>query len=351
MPFDQTTLDEKNNLVVVTLFESYLSRFVLENPRFYQGIYSKVFDAIHSYLYDDPKNNLALQTFLSISTPNFDTDRYIFSVFSKVNAAFPGYNSFETLKRNFNLRPSYYFIKILLDELFYKVIPQDKGAHSERSPASPHSPSFFSSSISGKRSPFNPNRPAELFNELNRGAWSIIREDSETDPMDDPETLDLGIVAKEFTPPELANYFDTPIEAARFIYSPNETSFVARWCRNKHLPVISGSSGAIEGLFSQILPLLTLTPAEIKMLVMAQACNMVACGHHSFFEALLVADHFEHTLTDTETLLDYYLQCIPNEMLTDPHFIAFLESEPIKPLLLDMPLTQHYQKQRSASCL
>ena len=111
--------------------------------------------------------------------------------------------------------------------------------------------------------------------------------------------------------------------SARFLYRPDESSFVANWLRDRHLPVIAGSSGSTEMLFSRVMPLVELTNEDIQMLVFAQACSMLANGHHSLFEALLVADHFGLKLSNKETLLEFYLQCVPEKIRTDQSFIEF----------------------------
>jgi hypothetical protein len=341
MPYDQSTIDEKNNLVVVTLFESYLAKFVLENPKFYQTVYYKIFDAIENYLKEDLEKNRDLDLFLRNGPPNFSASRYIYSVFSRVNSLYPGQDSFETLKSNFHLLAADYFIKLISDELLNKIPYSPISFGKQTSESAPDSPGFFSSSI-GKRSPFNPNRPAELFNEKDRGVFPIIREESEE--FDEPEIRDLGIVSKEFTPPELTDYFEEPIFSARFYFQPNESSSVATWCRRRHLPVISGSSGSTEMLFSRIMNLLTLTHEETKLLVFSQACSMIANGHHSFFDAILVADHFGLKLEETDTLLEFYLQCVPDEIKAAPSFIEFLESASIQPLLQDIPLLNYIRR-------
>lgn len=47
---DPEQLDEKNNLVMVCLFETYLSKFIIENPEFYQSIYINALDSIENFL-------------------------------------------------------------------------------------------------------------------------------------------------------------------------------------------------------------------------------------------------------------------------------------------------------------
>jgi hypothetical protein len=130
----------------------------------------------------------------------------------------------------------------------------------------------------------------------------------------------------------------TPICPAKFTYQPNEESYIALWLRSRHLPVIAGSSGSTETLFSGILPLVSLDPEEIEIIVFSQACNMVANGHHSLFEALKVADHFGLKIRDTKSLFEFYIQCIPASIKSDPAFSKFINEPIIKELLEDMPL-------------
>lgn len=333
MPVDHTTCDRKRNLVVVTLFESYLARFVLENSVYYVAIYRKVLDALEGFLQDSPEPNETLALFLSAK--HFDSvARYVFSVFSRVNLFYPGVNSFEVLRAEFSLPAADYCIKIICEELFYPLIAQP--SQSLVSGEDGHSSSFFSAS---RRSPSASFRPSMLFKSENRGVVSIVDDGATMDDEDILETRDLGIVDCEYTPPEFKDYFPRAVSAARFLYRPDENSFVARWCRQRHIPVISGASGSIEILFSRLFIRVELTAEEQKTLIFAQACNMVANGHHSFFEAMLVSHHFKcHRLEDTDTLLAFYLQCVPEIIRRDANFQVFLRSELMVSLLRDIPL-------------
>lgn len=326
MPLDQTKRDVKNNLVVVTLFESYLSKFILENTQFYQDIYFKLFNRIESLIKDNPEQHAAIIAFFK-GKAGLTMSRYRFSIFTRVNACYPGYDSLDALRTNFKLHPSEEFIKIIGDELL----------NIQLNTTATKSPKFFLTSVSGHRSPENPQRCKQLFAPENRGVNSTIDQFSDDDEVE-PETRNLGIVTEEFTPAELRNYFEQAVHSAKFNFRPNEDSYVANWLRTRHLPVIAGASGSTDMYFSRILPLVDLKKDEIQMLVLAQACSRVAQGHHSFFEAMLVADYFGYKLTDKDNLLDYYLQCVPEIILTDPKFQDFLNSETIKPLLNNMPL-------------
>ena len=327
MPLDQTMLDEKQNVVVVTLFETHLAKFVLEHADVYQAVYVKLIDSIIALTITDPQKNKTLQAFLRNKPVGYDLSRYMYTVFSRVNASYPGHDSFETLKSKFNILACDYFLKIIADELLNAKLADSP------QPPSPL-PGFFDLRIAGKRSPYDPARCAELFLPVNRGVLSIQEDDEEGEI----STQDIGIVSLDSGIRTFKNYFSEPVYSARFNYMPDEGSFVARWLRKRHLPVIAGASGSTDLLFSRILPLANLSKPEVQLLLVAQACSLVANGHHSFFETMLVAKHFGHNICDTDTLMDFYLQCLPESILKSPEFNAFLHHEDIDMLLRDMPL-------------
>jgi len=169
-----------------------------------------------------------------------------------------------------------------------------------------------------------------LFSENNRGV--IILADS-----DNQSTKDCGIVSSDFVPEKLRNYFLTPIESARFTYSPDLGSFIANWLAERSLPVIAGTSGSTEVMLSRVLHLVNFSTEEIKTLLLAQTASMIAMGHHSFFECMLVADRFGYKLKNTDTMLDFYLQCIPNSIQNHPDFQHFIQSSEGAALLADVP--------------
>lgn len=69
-------------------------------------------------------------------------------------------------------------------------------------------------------------------------------------------------------------------------------------------------------------------------MLFVQACNMVANGHHSFFEAMLVASHLNYfVLTEQDRLLDFYLQTIPSSIQAQPGFAELMASSPIQSVL------------------
>lgn len=332
MPVDPTLRDDKNNLVFITLFESYLAKFILEHPAFYKAVYVKLIKSLE--LFFDSRtlpDNEALSRLLSGKRAGYDLDRHLFSIFTRLNEAHPGCDSFSNLIAQFSLPAADFFIKMVCDEL----LTPPPGAVSLESFPSPMS--FFSGGRAVdtlRRSPYQGLRNPLLFHESNRGVTEISRHTSDDSSEEDEMTQDLGIVSKPFIPKEFKCYFARPISPAGYSYRPNEKAHVATWLRERDCPIISGASGSTEMLFSRVFSLFELTEEERRMLIFAQACNMIAQGHHSFFEAFIVANHFGYPVIRQENMLNFYLQCIPDTVRANDEFMAFLASETIYSLPL-----------------
>jgi len=333
MPVDKDLFDDKGNRVFVTLFESYLAKFVLEHPKFYQEPYIKILPIILSRL-KDLETKETFKAFLG----NTSLDRRLYSIFSLLNSSYSNYDSIEKLVDNFYLPAADYFLKLIADYILVPFASYNKKALPIASPAAASAQQRFFS----PRSPYNPSRNSLLFTEENRGVMNASLErglsESHTPPL--PEfTKDLGIVSGTFKPITLRNYFPQEIQPAGLGYKPKEDSFVAMWLRERGCPVISGASGSTEMLCSKIFSLVELTQEEKKTIIFAQACNMIANGHHSLFETLIVAIDFGFPVDIKETLLDFYLQCLPEAMRTDSEFTAFLESEDIQSLPMRLTMS------------
>ena len=314
-------LDEKSNLVIVCLFETYLAKFILEHPEFYQEIYTKALDRIQHILLTDFIDNPQLNQSVDSKKTNYDLHRHIYTIFSQLHGNYREQSSFDSLKREFNLSAADYFIKLIIDN-FLTPPPVLNVTPTSRL-------SMFS--VEPRRSPFKPSRSPLFFSEDNRGVLEIF---SDSDEYEEITTHSIGIVSQYFTPSDLTSYFNIPVSSARFNYEPNETSYVAQWLRCRNLPVISGSSGSTEGLINLLFPFLDLTKEEKEIMIFAQACNMVANGHHSFFEAMMIANHLRFfNVTDKDNLLDFYLQCVPEPIRSHPEFIELLKSSPMQSLL------------------
>ncbi len=297
MPHDIEALDEKHNRISITLFESHLAKFILEHPEIYEAAYLKLFEALKA--------------------PCATNERLQYSVFSMLQIQYPEYHAFESFDEAFYLPAADYLLKLIGDYLF--------PAQSSSSPQSfLHTPSISS------RSPTNPFRNQLLFDEENRGV-------SEVEPDEITLTKAIGIVSDAHRTSDLDNYFEQAIEASGQYYQPKESAYVATWLRHHFLPIISGASGSTEALISRLLPRAPdLTTEEKWLIVFTQACNMVANGHHSLFEAILVADDLGLIpLSEADTQQTLYLQAIPPVIQENETFIRFMNADFIQSLLPD----------------
>ncbi|MCX7116795.1 MAG: hypothetical protein NTW94_02615 [Legionellales bacterium] len=328
MPFDQTTCDSKGNLVAVTLFETKLAKFVLDHPHFYLTPYKKVIDGIENYLTSRP----FLRSMLKCDA-RFDLPEHVSSLFSKVNERYMGIDSFDALRKDFNLAAIDYVIQLVNDECF-PLEPAVKKYEMDETGYITLSPRFFTvdpSIVATRVSPPNPSRSPFLFSEENCG----VKKGEFTGR--DLSTHALGIVAPEFTPEDCRTYFTSPINPTGFLYMPDLESHVAQWLMKKHMPIVSGASGPTETMISRIFPLAELDDEDKKMLILAQGCDLVAHGHHSLGECLIVAEHLGFKPAESGQLMDYYQQAIPKAILEDADFDALMRTQ-LQDLISDMPL-------------
>lgn len=318
VPFE---VDEKNNPISVSLFESYLGKFVLEHPDLYKHCYIQLLTELEGFIASLPEQRRV--------------DREIHMLFSIVQERYHGYTSFAALKNedSFNLSATDYFIKHVSDYFVTRNINPPKNSNKElKSPKSTipaHVQLSFYSINEGRGSPTNSHRDQRIFHENNRGVK--VRAGS---PVIEP-CPNLGIVPKEHCPPEFINYFAIPNEKALEMYEPNEVSYFAKNLRRYWCPVISGASGSTEALFTRIFSITSLSKEQQQLLIFVQACNMVANGHHSLFEAMFVAHTLGFEIEPKETVKEFYLQCVPQVFKEDDAFKALMESDKILALELD----------------
>lgn len=306
------SVDDNNNDIRICIFESYIAKYVLLNQEIFKPVSFKVLDQLENLFTPHTDNHQKLLNLLAEVKPKtFRLEREIYSVFSTLTLEYPGYDSFQAIRDKFSLPAFNFLLKVLADNVLKPSIQP------------PHPYGMFS-----RRSPYSPTRTPELFSDSNRGVVEVELEESMTSKA-------IGIVADQYRPPELLNFYNKNIYPSMYLYKPNETSSVAKWLRNHKLPVISGSSGSTELLFSRILPLLELNQEEKFTLFFGQAMDMAAQGHHSFFECVIVAEHFklETCLTAETDLVSFYLHWIPGTIKTSEVFHKFLN--PLKSLLKD----------------
>jgi len=273
-----------------------------------------------------------LESFIQALPDQGRVAREIYMMFSMVQEHYKGFGNFKELTdpKNFNISACDFFIKHVCDYFVTRNINSPKQAHQElKSPIPNHVKLFFYAVTEGRGSPTNSHRDQRLFHESNRGVTARAGS-----PVIEPCT-NLGIIPKEHCPPELTNYFRVPNEKALEMYVPNEDSYFAKNLRRYWCPVISGASGSTESLFTRIFSITSLNKEQQQLLIFVQACNMVANGHHSLFEAMFVAHTLGFEIEPKETVKEFYLQCVPSVFKENEAFQAFMELDTIIALQLD----------------
>lgn len=304
--------DNCENHIETCLFESYLSKFIIENPKFYVDVFAKI--------------NLSVQRFIEVNTASkksepYGFERLLYSVFSEFSKTFPKFTCMDDVLKTFNVEAHVEFHKFFFETMF-KL--------SDKFPPHPNTKSTLSQIIQTnlKNDPGQIKqlkrylRPKRLFSTLARS-----RDESESTQ---EKTTKLGIAQPKDTPKELLYYYDTPFVPASSVYTRNVNGAFSKWLSAKNLPFIAGPSGTIEIVFSSIIQLDSYTPDELKRYFMAIAAAMVSRGHHSLAESLCVAQLLGFSFRDCSSRKEFYEQFLPKKLLESSEYNSFINQDVIK---------------------
>lgn len=304
--------DDKNNIIEVCLFESYLAKYFIEHQDIFKPLINKVL--------------MAIDHIIVINSENPIFERMLFSTFSKVMEENLDIKNMEALKQSGSLVAFDTFFKYFTEyvmSLSSIKLPEREQQNPIKVPSLGvlSQQSLFKSTQYGDKKLLDRMRPASLFSEKNRGVVDV-------DPDHFEEKIrDLGILSSADTPTELKNYFSFSHMPSRPYYAPNEDSLMAQWLRERYLPVISGASGGIGKTISKINSLVPLSKKEYQLLGILVASSTVALGHHSFFEVLRPLSFLIGSLEDKSNLLEFYEQIIPEDIKLSSSYKAHIESD------------------------
>lgn len=296
------TLDSQGNVTDATLFESYLSKHLIENTEFFKPVYFKILDAIH---------NLA-----ELNKSNKWFNRVMYMLDSTMRMTYEESPSPQELKEPFKLHMVTHYITLFCDLFLKTDAMKDFMPNSES--ARGHSKLVI-----------RQLKVKALFDEVNRGVIFL------EEPLFAP-TKKLGITTFENTPEELQSYFADKYQPAQSEYQPDRTSNVGKWLTYYNLPVIAGSSGTARDYLGWLSMLVVLEPDEIKSLIVGLAASMVTRGHHSYFEVMIILDRYGIKLENADDLLGLYEQTIPEEIRLSDSYLQFINSSNGKVLLNDI---------------
>lgn len=133
---------------------------------------------------------------------------------------------------------------------------------------------------------FNRSRPDKFFHPLSRGRIEIRT--------DGNKYRHFGITDNESSQDWTQNFFSKAHSSAKNNFVAREESDIVKFFRQHQLPYISGASGTISHILSKILfHNVHLTPEEFREYLAILAAGMIALGHHSITEIMMVAAEFD----------------------------------------------------------
>ncbi|WP_298628377.1 hypothetical protein [uncultured Legionella sp.] len=273
--------DDKNNIVEVCLFESFLAKYFIDNSDIFNPLLDRIATAIESFITKHENNEKFDRLYFTIFSSMIE---YKLQDFNAVKAS-RCLITWDTFLK--------YFMELLINE--------------ERFISSEHPASFFKKkapSLSEMRAKM---RPQYLFSEEHRGVKELKSSCRY-------KSHNMGILSISDTPPELINLLKFKNTSSRGFYEANEESNTANWLREHYLPVISGVSGGIGLTVAGLTSLMSLSSRDYQLLGLLVASSTIALGHHSFFEVLKPLSFINGDLEEKDTLLEFYEQVIPEDI-------------------------------------
>lgn len=336
--------DSNGNLIKVTLFESYLTKFLIEHPDFFKSTYLKIFSQI--------------QNIYALNEKVASFHRATYSIESLFQAEYSSYKNIADICQKFDLFAAGYYLKLYCDAILVPDLIenyQEQQAFDKIPSLSLLCQYTLFNQKSTRNHVYNYLKNPFLFDETNRGVvikgyddddendedennepsqFSYlldlkyeIQEEEDVEQTTNLKTRKLGIAEINSTPKDLIEYFEKSHEPSQFSYVPDRQSNVGKWLTHHNLPIITGSSGTARDFLGQLLKIVKLDPNEIQLLIISLAATLVAKGHHSYFEVMIILDRFGFKLTSTSDLLAFYEQTLPQTILTNPEYMEFKNSE------------------------
>jgi hypothetical protein len=299
------TLDINGNDYPTALYESYLSKAIIDFRSGYALLFRKI--------------AIAIQTVLDYNQDDF-FKRHLFSAFSVLSQEFPGHTQIELFtQENFNLFASTGFHKIFFESLArYAKFP------SREDPT----PSTFASQIRSKisnqsslllllRQHLDSNN---IFNDKKNGRQEI--------ESDEPflKTQKLGITSEDKAPLDLKKYFNNFFIPAQNQFERDNNSKAYQWLKEHNLPFIAGISGTVGTCYCGLIQLMDLSQAEIRNYLMTLTATLVARGHHSFGETHPVLEKIGFNIKNISNKREYYEQFLTPEFKASKEYQNFLAS-------------------------
>lgn len=296
--------DIHGNDVAATLYESYLSKAVIEARSLYQDFYFKI---AHSII-----------KIIEANHSNDKFNRILYSIFTLLNEEFEGYTHPEKfLQNNFDIHAATQFQKYFFElAINHAIISSAKTTQVKT--LSELAQSVLAKKMSSKLKLLKYLDPIVLAKEKSRGRIPIEEENY-------IKTNKLGITALEYTPVDLLNYFAKVYVPAQNQFKRDFKSKSSHWFQAHNLPFVSGISGTMGTCFAGLISINTLSPEETKLYLMMLICSLVSRGHHSFAEAAPIYDKVGFKVQQQELRGTYYAQFLTKAFIKSQHYNDFLK--------------------------
>lgn len=293
--------DSNDNDIPTTLYESYLSKAVVEAKDLHYSLITKI--------------NHSIQKVIKENSENEQFQRKLFSVFSLLNQKYAGCDSFNALLENYNIYIATDFHKLffeLFDDLNTSSNTSDFSLASKAQSALRRYPQLFNQ--------FKDKiRPENIFKDHRSGRKTLKNEEEKL-------TQKFGIALESSTTPELRNYFEKSYLPGQNKYRRDQNAAATKWLKDNNIPFVSGLSGTIGVCYCGLLQLNGLSPHEIRDYLMILAATLVARGHHSFGEFHLVLRKIGFAIEKKEEYKQYYEQFLTPDFISSDHYESFLST-------------------------
>lgn len=307
--------DKKGNRYENTFYESHLSKIIIENDKTWRPLLLKINEWIYNEIFNNKDNDKMIK--LVIAFLNKNTQETVKKE-----------NCLEVLKQYLieskNLAPTVkfhsqffeYILAVINKENAYNYLPSYKTIRSDN---------LFHSQ----------NRGVSATTDFGRGFARFKHFLYHSNA--------LGIMPDEETPDNLSEYFgNSPgnhIPSKRFYNLNGERPSYVTAQRNRDskmeipitfreealqrdISIISGTSGTTAKIIAPLIDVVGLTPLEVKDYLMVLGAAIVAYGHHSMYETMVLARNLGFNI-------EYNHRFYHEQFITD----AFRESEEYKKFL------------------
>ena len=302
--------DKRGNNVSLTLFESELAKIILDERSSMEPVFSKI--------------NRGIAKLIDLNSTDKNFDRAIYGCFTRVAKDFSGYNSMELfLEKDYDLLAAGLLHKIFFED--YLRMAQNRPVLVGRSKFEEN---FLSQvSTSKDRSKFlSLLRPDNVFLEKVRGREEFKQPE---------ETNKFGIVTKKYTPEHFKQYFTPGFESAQYKYKRLFDSSISKKMDDLEMPFIAGPSGTVGYCLHGMLQVDTFSAEELQRYFIGMAAQMVARGHHSFYEIFNALSYAGFKFAESTTPYNMYRQFLTNDILDSAKFIQLAERYDAALVMLD----------------